>query len=153
MKRLTEDVATELSRFGPAAGMTRIIDAWPSAVGATLARNAWPARLGRDGTLHVHTSSSSWAFELAQLEADVSRRLRDALAADAPRRIRFVVGRLPEPGADPDEHASRKGPEPGPEEVARAAELAAAIDDEELREVVAKAAARSLLSARYDHPL
>ena len=69
----------ELARFGPAEGMTEIVRAWPGAVGDQIARNAWPARLARDGTLHVATSSSAWAFELAQLEPKLLERLREAL--------------------------------------------------------------------------
>ena len=41
---------------GGAAGMLRS--------NAAIAANAWPARIARDGTLHVATSSSAWAFEL-----------------------------------------------------------------------------------------
>ncbi len=151
MRRLSEDVARELGRFGPSEQMTRIVDAWPAAVGPTIARNAWPARVARDGTLHVATSSSSWAFELGQLRADVLRKLRDAVGANAPVELRFAVGALPELGRedDPDE-ASRAVPEPGPDEVRRGAELAAAIEPDELRETVARAAAHGLLRAGTD---
>jgi hypothetical protein len=144
MKKISSDVANELGRFGPAAGMVRIVEAWPGAVGSTIARNAWPARLSRDGTLHVATSSSSWAFELAQLEEDVLGRLRAATGKDAPAKLRFAVGKLPELGRDEDDRGDRTLVRPGPEELRKAAELAATIDDEELREVVAKAAAQSL---------
>ncbi len=144
MKKIASDVTTELSRFGPAAGMVRIVEAWPGAVGPTIARNAWPARIARDGTLHVATSSSSWAFELAQLEADVLKRLRSVTGKDAPAKLRFAVGKLPEFGPDDDDRGERKAPSPGPEELRRAEELAAGISDEELRKVVAKAAAQSL---------
>jgi len=144
VKRLLDDVQRELSRFGPQAGMSRIVEVWPAAVGATIARHAWPARIGRDGTLYVHTSSSAWAFELGQLAADVLRKLGDA-GANVPPKLRFVVGKLPEP--EPEERPA-SAPAPGPADVARAAELAAAIEDEELREVVARAAARSLASGR-----
>lgn len=144
MKKIASDVAGELGRFGPAAGMVRIVEAWPAAVGATIARNAWPARIARDGTLHVATSSSSWAFELAQLEADVLSRLRAATGKDAPVKLRFAVGKLPELGPEDDARGDRKPPPPGPEEVRKGEELAAEISDEELRKVVAKAAAQSL---------
>jgi hypothetical protein len=144
VKKIASEVAGELGRFGPAAGMVRIVEAWPGAVGATIARNAWPARIARDGTLHVATSSSSWAFELAQLEADVLSRLRAATGKDAPSKLRFAVGKLPELGSDDVERGDRKPPPPGPEEVRKGEELAAEISDEELRKVVAKAAAQSL---------
>ena len=63
-ERIGDEVQRELSRFGPAEGMTEIVRAWPSVMGEQIARNAWPARISRDGKLHVATSSSAWAFEL-----------------------------------------------------------------------------------------
>ena len=119
MKRIASDVSSELGRFGPAAGMVEVVEAWPAAVGATIARNAWPARIARDGTLHVATSSASWAFELAQLEADVLTRLRAATGKDAPAKLRFAVGKLPELGQEDDVRGDRAAPEPGPEELAQ----------------------------------
>ena len=95
LDRLADDVRRELSRFGPQAEIGRLAEAWPAAVGEQIARNAWPARVARDGTLHVHTSSSAWAFELAQLEREVRGRLGDL----APKRLRFAPGPLPEPDA------------------------------------------------------
>lgn len=148
MKKIASDVANELGRFGPAAGMVRIVEAWPAAVGPTIARNAWPARIARDGTLHVATSSSSWAFELAQLEADVLQRLRAATGKDAPAKLRFAVGKLPELGLERDERGERRAVPPGPDELRKGAELAAEIGDEELRKIVAKAAAQSLSRSR-----
>lgn len=155
MERLGSDVSQELSRVGgePAGGMPRIVESWTEAVGRTIARNAWPARISRDGTLHVATSSSSWAFELQQLEADIMRRLRATAASAAPQKIRFAVGKLPELGRDDDgEDAAKRVPRPGPEELEKAAELTAAIDDEELRNLVARAAAQSLASAASSRP-
>jgi hypothetical protein len=151
VKRLSDEVARELGRFGPSERMIRIVDAWPGAVGSTIARNAWPARIARDGTLHVATSSSSWAFELGQLRLDVLGKLRDALGEVAPTELRFAVGKLPELGLgdDPD-RASRTVPEPGPDEVRKAAELASSIEPEDLRETVAKAAAHGLFRAGND---
>ena len=92
MDRLADDVQRELSRFGPQAEIGRLAQAWPAAVGEQIARNAWPARVARDGTLHVHTSSSAWAFELAQLERDVRNRLGDARAEAAQVRAGAAAG-------------------------------------------------------------
>jgi hypothetical protein len=129
--------------------MAKIVEAWPGAVGPTIARNAWPARIARDRTLHVATSSSSWAFELGQLHDDILRRVRAATGAGAPSKLRFAVGKLPELGVDEDREAGTDVlPDPTPEAVARGVELAAGIDDEELRNLVAKAAAQSLSRAR-----
>ena len=151
MKRLSEEVSRELGRFGPSEQMIRIVDAWPGAVGTTIARNAWPARIARDGTLHIATSSSSWAFELGQLRLDVLGKLRDALGESAPVELRFAVGKLPEVGLDDDlDRVSRTVPEPGPDEVRKGAELASSIEPEDLRKTVAKAAAHGLFRAGND---
>jgi hypothetical protein len=148
VKRLADQVAGELSRFGVSARMVRIVEAWPETVGPTIARNAWPARIARDGTLHVATSSSAWAFELGQLHDDVLRRVRAATGAGAPSKLRFAVGKLPELGVDDDREALANVTDPTPEAVARGVELAAGIEDDELRNLVAKAAAQSLSRTR-----
>ena len=96
-ERIGDEVRRELSRFGPAEGMTEIVRAWPEAVGEQIAQNAWPARLSRDGKLHVATSSSAWAFELAQLEPTLLEHLSEALGARVPTGLRFAPGKLPEP--------------------------------------------------------
>ncbi len=142
--RIGEDVQREFARFGPVEGMSEIVRAWPAAVGDQIALNAWPARLARDRTLHVATSSSAWAFELAQLEPRLLERLRDALDHDAPTALRFAPGKLPERSSEEIESRSRRGREPTAEERELAAAMAAGIEDENLREIVAKAALASL---------
>ncbi len=128
--------------------MTDVVRIWVGAVGDQIARNAWPARIARDGTLHVNTSSSAWAFELAQLEAHI----RDQLADCAPTRIRFAPGPLPELSLD-DPNLPKPAPlEPSAEARAEADRLAAQIGDEELRKLVAKAAAASLSRAASGRP-
>jgi hypothetical protein len=146
MDRLGRDVERELGRFGPAAGLAPLVDAWPAAVGPEIARNAWPARIGRDGTLHVHTSSSTWAFELGQLAV----RIGAALGPLAPARFRFTVGPLPEPSFETGEMPVQTVPEPSDSHRLRAEELAAEIADENLRKVVTKTAALSLAKADSD---
>jgi predicted nucleic acid-binding Zn ribbon protein len=74
MEQVGRAVGRELRRFGPAAGMAPVVEAWPDAVGAGIARNAWPARLARDGTLHVHTKDSIWAFELKSRAEEIPAR-------------------------------------------------------------------------------
>jgi hypothetical protein len=133
-----------LSRFGPQAEIGALAKAWPNAVGEQIARNAWPARIARDGTLHVHTSSSTWAFELEQLSADIRTRLGKL----APPRLRFAPGPLPEPDTPSPDEAAHNLPTPSSEELDTASELAAKIEDEKLRKLVARAAAASLARAR-----
>jgi hypothetical protein len=140
MDRVAGDVKRELGRFGAASGMTPLVEAWPGAVGPEIARNAWPARIARDGTLHVHTQDSIWALELTSRAEEIRTRLGKV----APRRLSFAPGPLPEPAAAVPEEARRRLPEPTPEHVAKAESLARVIRDEDLRKVVAKAAAASL---------
>jgi Dna[CI] antecedent, DciA len=146
MERIGPEVKRELSRFGPQAGLGKVVERWPHAVGDAIARNAWPARVQRDGTLVVHASSSAWAFELSQLEPTI----RDHLAELAPPRIRFVPGPLPEADAPPPVQATHELPPPSLEEVRQGHLLAADIEDEDLRELAARAAAASLAKARSD---
>jgi len=143
MDRVGDAVSRELGRFGPAAGMAPVVEAWPEAVGADIARNAWPARLARDGTLHVNTSDSIWAFELKSRAEEIRARL----GPDAPPRLAFAPGPVPEPAQTPVGDTARTPLEPLPEHVAEADSLARVIRDEELRKVVAKAAALSLAKA------
>jgi hypothetical protein len=142
--RLADSVRGELSRFGPQAEIGALVRAWPAAVGEQIARNAWPARIARDGTLHVHTSSSTWAFELEQLSSDIRTRLGRL----APPRLRFAPGPLPEPETPTPSHAVQDVPAPFADELATAAELAAEIGDEKLLKLVSRAAAASLAKAR-----
>jgi hypothetical protein len=143
-ERIGEDVQRELKRFGPAGAIGEIVKAWPAAVGDAIARNAWPARVSRDGTLHVATSSSAWAFELGLLEADIRRRLAQALGTDAPSGVRFAPGRLPEPARETTAERPANPAGPTSEDEREAARLAGSIESENLRKVVARAAAASL---------
>ena len=156
---VAQSVRAELSRFGPVGALGDIVAAWPEAVGDAIAANAWPARSGRDGTLHVAVSSSVWAFELTQLEPTVRERLHLRLGASAPARLRFAVGPLPERGREGVTSPSRSensvertdegaGRRISAEALAAGEEIAAPIENEELRALVAKAAAASLALAR-----
>jgi hypothetical protein len=146
MEHLGRAVGRELGRFGPAAGMAPVVEAWPAAVGVEIARNAWPARLARDGTLHVHTRDSIWAFELKSRAEEIRSRLGE----HAPPRLAFAAGPIPEPVVTAGEGASPRPAEPTPAQVAEADSLVRVIRDEDLRKVVAKAAALSLARASND---
>jgi predicted nucleic acid-binding Zn ribbon protein len=150
MERLGDSLEQELRRFGTTGSMPAIVAAWPVAVGEEVARNAWPARISRDGVLHVNTSSSAWAFELTQLASVVLEQLATAVDDDAPKGLRFAPGHLPEPSVEPSATPRPQAAKPSAEQLARARELASPIEDEELRERVAKAAALSLATARSD---
>jgi hypothetical protein len=122
--------------------MPELLERWPGAVGDAIARNAWPARIAKDGTVHVNTADSVWAFELGQQAAAIAERL------DVPR-VRFAPGPLPEAQEDPAQPAL----EPTLEEAELARALATAISDESLRESVQKAVRLSLARERRDRPV
>jgi predicted nucleic acid-binding Zn ribbon protein len=151
MERLEGSLRDELTRLGPEGGMADVLAVWPEAVGTMVAANAWPARIARDRTLHVNTSSSAWAFELGQLGPTILERLTEKLGERAPASLRFAVGHLPEPSSEDLDEARTEVPEPGPDALQRAAELAAEIEDEELRKRVQRAVALGLSSGPSDH--
>jgi hypothetical protein len=137
MDRLGDEIRSELSRFGPQAGMPELLERWPAVVGESIARNAWPARIARDGTVHVSTADSIWAFELGQRAREIAERL-------AVPRVRFAPGPLPEPPRE----ASAEAVSPTAEEEERARALASRIEDEKLRESVQKAVRLALARGR-----
>jgi Dna[CI] antecedent, DciA len=108
--------------------------------GDAIARNAWPARIARDGTLHIATTDSIWAFELGHQGAEIAARLGVA-------KVRFAPGPLPsaEVVAAPVEpvRASR-------EHEREASEIASSIGDEKLRTSVQKAIGLSLARTAKD---
>jgi hypothetical protein len=152
MDRIGDEIARELRRSGSrdALPLAALTAAWPEVVGDAVARRAWPLRIARDGTLHVATASATWAHELDLLGGEILERLAARLGDGAPLKLRFAVGPIPEseaPPTAPSEGAS--APVEVPEEVESAASAAAAaIDDPDLRELVARAARASLVRAR-----
>ncbi len=153
MDRLGWEIERELGRLGPAGtgNMAAIVRAWPAAVGEENARRAWPARIARDGTLHVNAADSVWAFQLGTLAEAILDRLREQVGDATPPALRFVPGPIPEPAAALPLQDKRDLIQVAPEDTALAFELAAGIEDEELRGTVARAAAASLARARADH--
>jgi hypothetical protein len=154
MERIDKEVQRALaaSGGGMALALAEITAAWPGAVGEAVARQAWPQRVARDGTLHVATSSATWAFELDRLAPEIAEQLSAILGESAPAKLRFKVGPIPEPassdGANAAEHAE---PIPAtPEVTSEAAALASEIADPDLRKLVARAARASLSKGRSD---
>ena len=121
--------------------MAELVERWPRAVGAEIARFAWPARIARDGTIHVSTADSVWAFELGQRAAEIGDRLGGS-------RLRFAPGPLPEPSVEPVCDAVW----PTEEEARAAGELTAGMTHEKLRETVQKAVSFALARERSGHP-
>jgi len=143
VKHLGDEVKRELGRFGPEGGIGDLVEAWPAAVGETIARSAWPARVARDGTLHVNTTDSIWAFELTNRAAEIAKRL-------GVERVRFAPGRLVEAGEPDREEARQTPPKPSESLQQEGARLAEGIEDENLRKIVARAAAASLAKGLHD---
>jgi hypothetical protein len=157
VERIDKEVQRRLaaSGGGTALALAEITSAWPAAVGEAVARQAWPQRVSRDGTLHVATSSATWAFELDRLGPEIRERLSALLGELAPAKLRFKVGPIPEPAA-PDSAGSALSAEPlptTPEATSRAAALASEIDDPDLRDLVARAARASLSRGRSDREI
>jgi len=153
MEPLEHEVRRALRTAGvPDAGLLAdVVSAWPSAVGPAVARAAWPQRIARDGTLHVTTVSSTWAFELGRLEGEIRAKLA-AVLEDAPQSLRFAHGPVPSPPADTLE-APFVTRQPSPEELATAEELTGAMTSPELRVRVRRAVAASLAAYRSDRDL
>ena len=152
MDRVGDHIERELARGGSrdAIPLAEVTAAWPGLVGAAVARNAWPLRLSRDGTLHVATASATWAHELDLLQDTILDAFRARMGGRAPAKLRFATGPIPEPPvAEPASPAPSPEPLEVPPEIAsEAAAVVAEIDDEELRELVARAARASLFRAR-----
>jgi hypothetical protein len=120
--------------------MTELLERWPAAVGEQIARFAWPARIGGDGTVHVHAADSVWAFELGRRSREIAGRL-------GVEKLRFAPGPLPSPEPEEPPHERVR---PSLVDEARAAAIAGAITDENLRETVQKAVALSLARGAAD---
>lgn len=152
MERLGTSAGRLLRDAGaPDAGaLAELAKVWPAVTGPAIARASWPRRIARDGTLHVATVSSTWAYELDRLSPELLARLRSALGDDAPTALRFAPGPVPEPPLADAECTPRPAPQTSPDDVAEAAALTVVIADEELRCAVARAAAAALARARSD---
>ena len=115
---------------------------WPEVVGDAIARNAWPSRIARDGTLHVATADSVWAFELNHRGGEIADRL-------GVPKLKFAPGPLPSPSAEPKLDTAVS---PSAEDARRAAEIASGIGDERLRETVQKAVSLGLARDAREGP-
>jgi hypothetical protein len=109
-----------------------------------IARSAWPARFQRDGTLIVHTRDSVWAFELTQRAGEIQERLEGVAA------LKFVAGPLPEASAEEVSTPATAPAIASPEQRRRAEEIAAEIEDEDLRKIVTKTIENALANAPND---
>ena len=146
MERLESSLRGALKGAGvPDAGaLADVVRVWPEAVGDAIARAAWPQRIGRDGTLLVAATSSSWAFELGLLAEEILAKLSAAVGAGAPTAIKFTPGPVPSPPAPVRGATAATAPQVDPATRDLAAELTREMTDEDLRKTIARAAAASL---------
>ncbi len=106
-----------------------------------IAQHARPVDLRR-GTLIVHTKTTAWAQELSFHEPDLLKAIRQRIPAV--RRLRIRVGQMPPPPKPPKPPPPKIAPIAAsklPGEVARAL---AHVRDDQLREVLTRAACTSL---------
>ena len=152
MERLEGSLRGALKGAGvPDAGaLADVVRVWPEAVGDAIARAAWPQRIGRDGTLVVAATSSSWAFELGLLAEEILAKLSTAVGEGAPTAIKFSPGPVPSPPAPVGGEDSARPPHVDAATRVLAAELTRGMTDEELRATIARAAAASLARAAAD---
>jgi len=143
MDRLTDSVRSNLARLGPQAALPEFFERWPEAVGPGIARNAWPSRVGKDGTVHVNTSDSVWAYELSLQASAIATRL--GVAA-----VKFAPGPLPRDENMPDRVPP---PDPAPEVQARAAEIASGIENDDLRASIERALGYALSPSEAGRPV
>lgn len=113
---------------------------WEAAVGSRIAARARPVRIDR-GVLVVRTATATWAQELALLSDAILQQLRGrGIAVES---LRFRVGPVEAPERPPTRDEVRRPPPA----VALPAELRAElshVEDPELRDAIARAAAKNL---------
>ncbi|WP_437540094.1 DciA family protein [Sorangium sp. So ce726] len=113
---------------------------WEAAVGSRIAARARPLKLER-GVLHVRAASSMWAQELSLLGDAITAQLRSrGLPVQS---LRFRVGKVEPVARPPWREEVRPTPKEAPLPVEVRRELGK-VADIELREAIAKAAARNL---------
>jgi hypothetical protein len=113
---------------------------WEAAVGSRIAERAEPHRLER-GVLTVRVSSASWANELSLLSPEILTQLRErGFAID---QLRFSVGQV-RPHKPRRLSPPKKAPPANPPLPDTVKAQVAAVDDDELAQALADAAAKTL---------
>ncbi|CAA9248099.1 MAG: hypothetical protein AVDCRST_MAG10-2021 [uncultured Acidimicrobiales bacterium] len=85
---ISDSLAAVARNLGGAGGpaLVDLLQRWPEVVGEQLAAHCVPVSL-RAGTLTIAAYESAWGAQLGWLEADLRRRLDEALGADVVTRI------------------------------------------------------------------
>lgn len=113
---------------------------WEQAVGSRIAARARPLRLD-GGVLLIQASSATWAQELSMLSDAILSALQQR--GVPVKSLRFRVGEVQPPARPPERAEPRRVPPPAPLPPAVQSGLEH-VEDEELRDVIAKAAGRNL---------
>jgi hypothetical protein len=99
LTRIDDALGAWTPRSGGGDPLTVIRAAWSRLVGSDVARAAQPVALAND-TLVVITNSSAWSHQLAFLEPQILRAIREFVPSGAIVRLRFRVGAIrAKPGA------------------------------------------------------
>ncbi len=143
--------ATKTLARGNDSVLAAVRAAWPEATGPGTVNHAYPIRRSRAGVVTVACADAVWAQELDMRTDELMQRLADIMGdADAVAGLRFVVADHAIPAPEQAPVRPEPLPPPGPDSLARARAATEAIDDPELRDLVTRAAARSL--ERGDRP-
>jgi len=153
LSELAPDVLRRADKAGRRYG-AQAIEAWPTVVGAEVARHTRGFALRDHHELVVHVDSAAWANELSLMADDIRLRLNAHLGEDAIESLRFTVSRkVAEHRAVAALEAEADGfyaPEPQTPvpldevELEQARHVAAAIRDPEIREQALKAMIKDL---------
>jgi len=122
-------------------GLIRTFSWWERAVSRRIAEVARPVKLSH-GTLVIHTRSSAWAQELSFHEEDLLNSIREVVPLV--KRVRIRVGPMPRPGQAPDPPPPKVRPLPATDLPGNIARALAHVSDDEVRDVLSKAACTSL---------
>ncbi len=125
----------------------RLQKQWKILVGEVVAAHTWPARI-KFRKLHVAVDNSVWLHQLLYLKATLMENIQAQMEELELEDIIFRIGELPESREDSVDETIDQAP------VSLAAEKTAgeytqAVNDEELRESLARVIARALSSARH----
>ena len=125
--------------------LTSVRAAWAEASGPGTVNHAYPTRRSRAGVVTVACTDAVWAQELDMRGDELMDRLATILGdPNAVGGLRFVVADHAIPQPDPGPVVAVDLPPPSPNAAAAGARAAESIEDPALRDLVARAAARSM---------
>ena len=120
----------------------RVFHAWSQCVSPRVLKNARPVFL-KDGVLTVNVTTSVWVQELHYMHADLLRQLHRVVHKGMVHQINFKVGPLPDlPVRSKKKRATKSAPVSLSELGEPLARALGRIDDDGLRNLIARAATR-----------